>query len=166
MARKDDQIRQTIADAASHLRNAGKPDFADAIDLVLAPSGWGVLRRSDPETGDSASDPTLPIRISEVDRDRIRAAQEKAGNKLTDDANEGLAAFIAGTFSPEQPARSVRGSGVRKVGMSVRPDPGLFKKAEQAAVERTDELGWTPRPMHIVLAWLLEKYPAPKASRK
>ncbi|MGW7283910.1 hypothetical protein ACWGH4_00165 [Streptomyces sp. NPDC054847] len=167
MARKDNQIRQQIATAASHLRDTGKPDLADAIDLVLAPAGWGILRRSDPDAGDATSAPNLPIRISATDRDRIRAAQEQAGTSLIADATEGLNAFIAGEFSPEQPARSVRGSGEEKVVINVRIDEELRKRVEQAAEERADELGWKPRPMHVIREWLIqEKYPAPKASRK
>lgn len=168
MARKDNQIRQRLTEAAATLRKAGSTDLAEAVDLILAPQGWGILRRSDPQAGDAAENlpPNLPIRISTIDRDRIRAAQQRAGNTLTADATEGLNAFIAGTFSPEQPARSARGSGEEKAVINVRVDPEMRRRAEQAAEERADELGWKPRPMHIIREWLIHQYPAPKASRK
>jgi hypothetical protein len=168
VARKDNQIRQRLTEAAATLRKTGSTDLAEAVDLILAPQGWGILRRSDPQAGDAADSlpPNLPIRIAATDRDRIRAAQEKAGASIVADATEGLNAFIEGRFSPEQPARSVRGSGEEKVVINVRVDLEMRRRAEQAAEDRADELGWKPRPMHIIREWLIHQYPAPKASRK
>ncbi|MET7713761.1 hypothetical protein [Streptomyces sp. NPDC005407] len=174
MARKTSaaqEFRDELTAAAARLRESGSDRLAAAVDKTLTPEGHKLLRVVNWES-QAADSPNLPIRMSPADRDRIKAGAaakatalkasgEAASWSVTDDVNEGLAAFAEGRFSPAPPPRSAYGSGEDKVNLNVRPDAGLRARAKQAAQDRAEELGWTPKVMHIASAWLLHIYPAP-----
>lgn len=167
MARKDDQIRQRITEAAAALRSGQPVDqaeavvWADALDSVLALGGWGSLRRSETE-----EDPNLSMRMPMETRDAIKAAADQAAAKkpgggqrnLGKDVDEGFEAFLAGKFVPDVPVRHRRGEAPRTANLNVRPTPELHIQVLQACRERADELGFDCQPMHVAIGWLMKKY--------
>lgn len=164
---KDLKTKRQVQEAVAYLRTADRPEHADAVDHLLTPAGWSMLGRLRAAEGAAETDTPLPIRLAKTDKDRIKAAQEKAAEQeasdsLTADVEEGLEAFVAGDFSPQPAARSAYGAGEEKVNLNVRVSAELKARVEQAALDRADELGWTPKPMHVAAAWLNHKYPAPK----
>jgi hypothetical protein len=136
-----------------------EPDLADAIDIVLAPNGWGRLRRSDPATSDSL-DRNMAMRMPSEWREQIKARAQAAGNKLARDVNEGYELYLDGKFSPKQPARQPTGSGVEMVNLNVRPDNDLRIQVTEAGIA----------PAHLGAMYLMSKYQvgpyAPKKAAK
>ncbi|MEU9947012.1 hypothetical protein [Streptomyces sp. NPDC047939] len=163
MARSAAKLHADLTAASHKLREIGSPDLAEAVDEALTPRGLGALRNA---VEADNKDPNLTIALSVADRDRIKAAPQPAGRSLQKDVADGFAAFIAGTFTPEQPARAAYGSAAAKVNLNVRAQADLTAAVKQAAEDRADELGWTPKPMHVAAAWLLKQYPAPKKAGK
>ncbi|MFG2676951.1 hypothetical protein [Streptomyces sp. NPDC048445] len=162
MARSAAKLHADLTAASHKLREVGSADLAEAVDEALTSRGLGALRNA-VEAGNK--DPNLSISLSVTDRDRIKSAAAAAKASLQKDVADGFAAFIAGTFIPEQPARAAYGAATAKVNLNVRAQPELTAAVKQAAEDQADELGWTPKPMHIAAAWLLKKYPAPKPSK-
>lgn len=165
---KDLKTKRQVQEAATIVRAEGRPELAEAVEHLLSPAGWSMLGRLRAAEGPATADTPLPIRMATADRDRIKAAQQKAAEQeasdsLTADVKEGLEAFAAGDFSPQPAAPSAYGAGEEKVNLNVRISAELKAQVEQAAEERAEELGWTPKPMHVAAAWLNAKYPAPKA---
>lgn len=84
-------------------------------------------------------------------RDRVRAAQQTAENTVTDDVEEGLAAYLDGTFAPVAPVWSQEQLG-DMVSIKMNPNDDLFEQATEKG--KADRL----RPAQVALAYLLHKY--------
>lgn len=157
---KDTNLRPRLAAAAAKLRTINEDDLAEAIDTVLAPNGWGRLRRSDLVVSDSL-DRSMAMGMPAEWREQIKARAQAAGNKLADDVNEGLQQYLDGKFTPVVPARSPYGSGAEKVNLNVR--------AKDALREAIAELG-EHAPAQVGAAFLMSKYQvgpyAPKKAGK
>ncbi|TXS68912.1 hypothetical protein EAO76_26465 [Streptomyces sp. sk2.1] len=160
MPAKDTDLRSRLTAAATKLRKVNEPDLADAIDTVLAPNGWGRLRRSDPATSNSL-DRNMAMRMPAEWREQIKTRAEAAGDKLAKEVNEGLQKYLDGKFVPVAPGRSPYGSGTEMPNLNVRAMDSL---REQVA-ERGDH-----SPALVASAYLMSKYKvgpyAPKAAKK
>ena len=158
---KDTNLRPRLAAASSKLRAMNEPDLADAIDIVLAPNGWGRLRRSDPATSDSL-DRNMAMRMPHDWREQIKQRAQAAGNKLVDDVNEGLQTYLAGKFEPVAPGRAPQGFG-EMVNLNVRAKDAL----REAVTQQGDH-----SPALVAAAYLMSKYkvgpyaPQKKAAKK
>ena len=156
---KDTNLRPRLTAASSKLREINEPDLADAIDTVLAPNGWGRLRRSDPSVNDSL-DRNMAMRMPSDWREQIKARAQAAGNKLADDVNEGLQTYLAGKFEPVAPGRAPQGVG-EMVNLNVRAKDAL----REAVAEQGDH-----SPALVASAYLMSKYKvgpyAPKKAAK
>ncbi|MGV2914762.1 hypothetical protein [Streptomyces alfalfae] len=170
MARKPSSsastIRARLTAASAKLTQSGEPELAAAVDEVLAPGGWGVLRRAEAAVNPaSAGERNLAVQLTETARDLIKERAADRGNTITNDVNEAFTKFLAGEFLPSRPQRSPRNSGVTKVNLNSRPDGALRAQVETAAKERAEELGWEPKPAHIAADWLMKKYRIPAAAK-
>lgn len=162
---KDVSLRTTLAAAAARLREVDSPHLAEAVDTVLAPNGWGRLRRAEAADPGSASlDKTRSIRMTPAERTHLNAAAKAAGDDLVVVGNDLLREFVAGSFLPVRPAPSPYGSGTDKVSMSLRLDSVLWDQAETLGKGLQNELGWRPSPSAVVRAGLLLKYPMPQTT--
>lgn len=135
-------------DDAAKLREIKKVDLAgcaDAIDTVLAPNGYGRLRRSDPATSASV-DRNMGIYMprewraqiqerAKAEHDRLWREQvaEPGAKKrgIKDDINEGFELYLAGKFDPVAPARRPRGSADDMVNLNARPKDELRVAIDQ-----------------------------------
>lgn len=164
MPSRDTSLRSQLTAAAARLREVDSPDLAEAVELVLAPTGWGRLRRSAPSVSGSGAGeelaPNLPIYMPKTLRDEIKAGVAKApGNvTLSSEAEKALKAFVAGEFVPGKPERAARGTGGEKVNLNVRVDAELRKQAEDFGADNAAEFGWAPRASHVIAAWLIGKF--------
>ncbi|MDK0525035.1 hypothetical protein [Streptomyces sp. ML-6] len=160
MPPKNTDLRPRLTAAATKLRTLGEPDLAEAIDTVLAPNGWGLLRRSDPVAAASLHR-NLAMRMTAEWREQIKTRAEAAGDKLVEEVNEGLQKYLDGKFVPVAPGRSPYGSGTEMVNLNVRATDSL---REQVA-ERGDH-----SPALVASAYLMSKYKvgpyAPKTAKK
>lgn len=173
MPSRDTSLRAKLTAAAARLREVDSPELAEAVEVVLAPTGWGRLRRSALEVSGSGVelDPNLPINMLESVRDEIKrnvAAAAKAnpvaGISITVEAQRALEAFLAGEFVPDKPERSPRGTGQKKVNLNVRVNADLRKRAEDYGADNAAEFGWAPRASHIISSWLIARYTKPKTA--
>lgn len=158
---KDTTLRPRLAAAATKLRAINEPDLADAIDDVLAPNGWGRLRRSDPTTSDTLDRNmamSMPIEWREQIKDRAKAK----GHQLADIVNEGLQKYLDGSFVPTLLERSRRGAAPEKGNLNVRA-----KDALREAVQQQED---SPGAAAVAASYLMSVYRvgpyAPKAAKK
>ncbi|WP_228981333.1 hypothetical protein [Streptomyces sp. DH12] len=143
----DLKLRDDLTAASTKLRQVGSPDLAAAVDKVLAPGGWGSLRRSEAAAGTSgaALPPNVSIPMFTTDRDTAKRLAEQAGDPLTGVLERGLADFVAGTFEPRV-ARATRGSGAAQATslLNLRPDPELMARVRERIAE-LNEAGRSPK---------------------
>ncbi|MFB7313012.1 hypothetical protein [Streptomyces sp. NPDC056192] len=157
---KDTNLRPRLTAASSKLREMNEPDLADAIDTVLAPNGWGRLRRSDPATTESL-DRNMAMYMPIEWREQIKERAKKAGNEIKDDVNEGFRLYRAGKFEPIAGKLSPRGSADAMGNLNTRPENDL-----RVAIDEMDG----PSPALVGAAYLMSKYRvgpyAPKKAAK
>ena len=170
-------LRTRLTAAADQLRADGHPVFADSIDEVLAPNGWGKLRRSDPSasTGNDSLGLRMPASIRDAIKERNAAANKRLpkGSEtqtITADANEGLRHFVDGRMEPWELARGdawVEGFPMGEmVNLNLRPDPALKAQADALlGPDHKEEWGWDMRASHVVIGWLMHKYGIKQAVR-
>ncbi|WP_189554271.1 hypothetical protein [Streptomyces lavendofoliae] len=162
MARRTSRLTSTdaragLTTAAKLLRASDHKDAAKAtaaLDAVLAPGGWKLLR-PDYTPGDN-----LPIYIDLGIREQLKAAAAAEGSSLSQDVSEGFRAFVEGRWTPRQPQRAARNSGAtgKKGNLNVRPDDELRRRARERAEVVSAELGWTVTEARLAAAWLIETY--------
>lgn len=142
-------IHARLAAGAAKLRQAGADDEANAIDEILAPSGWGLLRRAEAAANpERAGERNLAIPLPKDIRDEIKARAAANGDVITRVVNEGFEKYLAGKFTPKQPQRSAWGSGEVKANLNVRPSGELRDRVEQEG----------PLALHVAGAYLMHKY--------
>lgn len=173
MPSRDTSLRAKLTAAAARLREVDSPELAEAVEVVLAPTGWGRLRRSALEVSGSGADldPNLPIGMLKSVRDEIKknvaaAAAARPGHRISiaSEARLALEAFLAGEFVPDMPERSPRGAGLEKANLNVRVNADLRKRAEDYGADNAAEFGWAPRASHIISSWLIARYTKPKTA--
>ncbi|MEV6165789.1 hypothetical protein AB0L71_28520 [Streptomyces sp. NPDC052052] len=155
-------IRARLAAASAKLTEAGSPDLAAAVDEVLAPNGWGLLRRTE-ENADT--NPNLAIFMNKEIRESLKAKAEAKGTTLTADVTEAFRKFVAGEFVPDAPIRSRRNSGAEKGNLNVRPDADLLQQVKDLAEQKSAEYGWTVTPARVASAYLMRKYRISEAAQ-
>jgi len=140
-------LRAELAAAADRLRAVDSPDLAAAVDTVLAPNGWAALRATD-TTADEGMGPSMSILIDKALKEEIEARAKSVGNVLNHDVNEGLARYLAGSFTPRPQGKARWGTGSENVTLSVRP-----KKSLRDQVKARGE-----KPSTLAKEYLLFKY--------
>lgn len=143
-----DDLRKRLTAASDHLRNAGAPELADAVDTVLAPQGWTRLRASD-ITASGTTQKNLPIGMDKELRDQIHEAVTAAGSTITADVNEAFVKYLAGEFVPGPPVRARRSA-------TPRERANLNVRAPQALVEQVTAAG--EQPARVASDYLMRKY--------
>lgn len=131
--RSASSIRATLTQASAKLSAVGSPGLAEAVDAVLAPGGWELLRGTDPSRSEG-TERNLAINIPETIRDQIRAAvnEDPEMESVTAAVNHGFRLFLNGSFTPAgRQGRSVDGSGAR-VNLNVRPSGQMRDQITQA----------------------------------
>ncbi|MET9439117.1 hypothetical protein [Streptomyces sp. NPDC006551] len=143
----DTNIRQDLTNASAKLKEIGEPHLAAAVDKVLGPNGWRLVRGPE-EVGAGSK---LPVRMPETDRDAIKKAAEEAGDNLTGIVEEGLQAFLDGNF-PQRRQRAAVGTvaHVRMVNLNVRPNAKLLARAQ----ERCDALYEEGTRPKVTVSWI------------
>ncbi|MEU6016944.1 hypothetical protein ABZ826_23705 [Streptomyces sp. NPDC047515] len=145
-------IRERLTAASARLREVDSPHLADAVDEVLAPGAWGLIRKAEQvENPEKAGDPNLPISMPNFLRDEIKELAAAAGANLTADVVEGLNAYVAGTFTPVDLPRATRGNATGTANLNVR-----IPRALREQVEAKDDDG--PSPALVGRDWLMRKY--------
>lgn len=142
------QLRDDLTTAATALRKAGEKNLAQAVDKVLAPHGWVLLRAGESLSkadSDDEGESNVPVRMSLTDRDRAKALAEQAGETLTGIAEQGFRDFLDGTFVPMvRRAGRKTVSNVAKVSLNLRPDVDLAN-AVRAKCKAMNEAGHHPK---------------------
>ncbi|MFJ7023225.1 hypothetical protein ACIQUW_33180 [Streptomyces sp. NPDC101117] len=179
-----DLARARLATGAEHLRaqdSRALKEAADAIDQILAPRGWEILR---PPTTESqrARIPNMPVWMNKSIKDYLQAMaaqearaefeqmsaeeREEAGLKapkgadtfLAEVVEEGYRKFLSGEFVPEKPLRTVRGSSTQKQNLNLRPSKELRDQVQAACTAWATKLGWDASPGLVAAAWLYAEY--------
>lgn len=91
--------RDQLSEVSAFVRQAGRPDLAPAVDAVLAPGGWEILRDTDPVAESGKENLAFPVPKSV--RDQINAAlkADPDAKSLTAKVTEGLRKYLAGEFT-------------------------------------------------------------------
>jgi hypothetical protein len=150
--------RAGLTTAAKLLRTFDHKDAAKAtaaLDAVLAPGGWKLLR-PDYTPGDN-----LAIYMDLDIREKLKAAAAAAGDILGEVVTDGFRAFIEGTWTPRQPGQRARrnsGATSKKGNLNVTPDNEVRRQARNRAEDVSAELGWRVTEAKLAAAWLIEKY--------
>lgn len=155
-------IRARLTAASATLTKAGAPDLAAAVDEVLAPGGWGLLRRTE-ENADA--NPNLAIHMNKAIRESLKTKAEAKGTSLSADVTEAFRLFLAGEFVPDAPIRSQRNSGAEKANLNVRPDASLLQQVLDVAEQKSAEYGWKVTPARVAAAYLMKKYRISEAAQ-
>lgn len=149
-------LREELAAASARLRDVGSPQLASAVDAILAPGAWGLLRNSDP-TSDSGPR-NFPIATTHAEKNQIKASAAAAGDPLVDRVNEGLRLFLSGEFLPEKPIRAARGTAAAPAVLNVRADEHLRDRAATECERLAGVLGWRPSVSGVAKAYLRSIY--------
>lgn len=150
-----DVVRARLTVLADRLHTGGDKDLAEAVDAVLAPRGWELLRKPEKPT---AADRNMAIAMNKTVKEAIYRMAEEAGENLARVVEEGFRQFIAGEFTPSKPLRSVRGSQTAKENLNIRPSDQLRDEVQALCPARSQELGWQVTPGLVAAAWLYEEY--------
>jgi hypothetical protein len=172
---KDLETKAVLDAAAAKLRAgqtipaADRAAVADAIDLVLSPKGMPLIGRLQTLRDDDTDTTNVAIRMPVVLREHLKKEAAVAHATLSDDAADALNAFIDGEFAPVKQQRAPRGaagtSATKSGNLNVTPPTSLIEQALHVSEERIGELGWMPRPSHIIAAYLIDKYGRPDDTR-
>lgn len=144
-SKKTPTARGLIEDAIKHLRKGGpaRPDLADAVQELASQRfrGWSGVEG---------------VVVSfRADRDLLARVGEGRQSRV---AEEGCARFLAGEL---EPTRTVRGPAGQKAPTSVRIPEELLGKVTDRCKALSAELGWTVRPVNVIIAALEEDAPVP-----
>ncbi|KPI31370.1 hypothetical protein OV320_2586 [Actinobacteria bacterium OV320] len=149
------RARLTVLADRLHATGAQDKDLAEAVDAILAPRGWELLRKPEKAT---AADRNMAISMNKAVKDAIYASAEAAGENLARVVEEGWRQFIVGEFVPAKPLRSVRGSETVKENLNIRPSDELREQVQALCPDRSKELGWNVTPGLVAASWLYEEY--------
>ena len=151
---KDQKHRDNLTAAAATLREAGKPDLAESVDMVLSPEGAAFIKRLRFDRLETeAEGTTIPVRVQEAERDLLHERAKAAGESLSKQADEGLRRFVAGTFTPQPRKRARRNSFGTAVNLNVKTDDALTEQAA-AKCKQLKEAGQRMPLSTVVYDWL------------
>lgn len=138
--------RQLVEEAISLLRagTPARPDLADAVEDLAQQRfrGW---------TGAGGT-----VMAFRADRAMLAAVGE---GRLSQVAVAGCIRFLDGQLEPE---RTTRGAAGEKKQTSVRIPADLLARVDARCAEVTPSLGWTVRPVNVVVAALREDASTPR----
>ncbi|MFB7738246.1 hypothetical protein ACFC08_28435 [Streptomyces sp. NPDC056112] len=147
-------------------------EFAEAVDAVIAPRGWELLRKppaSDTARANVALYMATTVKAALEAKARAEAAAEAEetgmaprdpGTVLGEVIDQGFQRFLQGQFVPDRPVKKPRGKGpaIVKANLNVRVDQGLRDQVAELCPARSVELGWTVTPGMVAMAWLFSEY--------
>ncbi|MFM9373303.1 hypothetical protein [Streptomyces sp. Da 82-17] len=150
-------IRARLQKNAAQLKAGGHD--ASAIEAILEPGGWTLLRSAQGTEGGSTDN--LALNIPEPLRDKLRKAAEAKDTTLGTVASDGLRKVAAGEWAPPVPVRAPRGSlkagGVKRVTLNVWVETEPRQQVEAMLPDLTKEAGRRITLSHTVLSWLREE---------
>jgi hypothetical protein len=154
-----DTARDRLTAAADTLRSSRTKthkEAAEAIDAILAPGGWRLLRPKDTGTGGS----NLALGMDKDLKTALVAAAEAKNASLSEDVSEGFRQFLAGQWTPDKPRRATRNSGATgsRTNLNVRPDGELRELVRQRLQTASAQAGWRITETHVAIGWLLHHY--------
>jgi hypothetical protein len=158
-------MRDRLKTASTRLREAGHADSADAVDAVLAPGGWTLLRQQD-----APFTTNLPLTMRASLRDQMKKAAEEQNLTLTAVVTEGHRKTLDGTWTPPESRRIVRaGASVAddpRVVLNVTVDDALRKELRDRLPGLSEELGYKLTEGGIAVAYLRHKLSVPQPKSK
>jgi hypothetical protein len=148
-------IRTRLKSAAKQLKTDGHDELASAVDAVLAPGGWSLLRSG----AGAPSASNLPITLDEDLREALKREAEAKDVTLSSLVNDGFRAVVAGTWVPPKPVRARRGAAyaTRRVVLNVRADDVARADLRDMLPELSAALGFRVTEGHVALAWMREE---------
>jgi hypothetical protein len=147
-------VRARLTVASERLAERGDKDLAAALEAVLAPRGWMLLK---PEASDRGNR-NLALWMDKAAKERIEQAAQEAGESLAEVVNDGYRKFLVGEFVPAPLARAPRGSAPEKENLNVRPDNTLRQQVEEACAAKSEELGYTLSASKVAMSYLFSEY--------
>lgn len=164
-------VRARLTTAAGHLRDDGKTDLAEAVDAVLGPRGWELLKPTVPAGArvNLALYMATTVKaalVAKAQAEALAEAEETGlpprdpGNVLGEVIDQGFQRFVRGEFVPERPVKKPRGRGpqIVKANLNVRADQNLRDQVAERCPAASAELGWTVTPGLVAMAWLFSEY--------
>src|SRR5688572_26529090 len=85
-----DVVRARLTVAADRLHDSGDKDLAEAIQAVLAPRGWELLRKPEKAT---EAEPNMAIFMNKAVKDAIQAKANASRDSLAGVVEEGFRQF-------------------------------------------------------------------------
>lgn len=166
-----DVIRARLTVLSGRLNsNKADADLAEAVDAILAPRGWELLKKPASRANTEPNmalfmNKTIKTALEEKARAEAAEEAERTGGKpkaaatvLAAVVNQGFEAFLAGEFVPAKPVRSVRGTSVEKSNLNIGPSKALRDQVEQLCPALSAELDWEVTPGRVAMAWLYSEY--------
>lgn len=155
-------VRARLTVAAERLAGGGDKDLAEAVEAVLAPRGWSLLKPATMSSGHR----NVPLYMSSTAKAKLEDAARKAGEEsgkaparvLAEVVNEGWEKALAGQYEPVAPVRAPRGKAPVKENLNVRPDNDLRERMDEAAPELAAELGWDVTAGKVAMSYLFDEF--------
>lgn len=153
-------VRARLTVAADRLAERGDADLAEAVNAVLSPRGWQLLKPAPAGTG--GGNPNLALFMSKTVKQRLEETAAEAGKEsgkkpatvLAEVVNEGWQRFLDGEFEPVPPVRAPRGKAPAKENLNLRPDGSLRERVDEAAKQR----GIGMSAGQIAVSYLFDEY--------
>jgi hypothetical protein len=148
-------IRNRLKSAAKQLKTDGHDDLASAVDAVLAPGGWTLLR-SEASAGSTSN---LGITLDAGLRDALKREAEAKEVTLGWLVNEGFKAAASGSWVPPKPVRARRGMAYPngRVVLNVWVNDIARADLRDVLPELSESLGFRVTEGHVALAWMREE---------
>lgn len=130
-------LHERLKTAAHQLRQEGHTASADAVEAVLVPGAWTMLRE-----GESAFTTNLPLTMNERLRDSLKRAADRQLKNLSAVVAEGFRKVMDGSWTPPEPVRAQRGSvdHSKRVVLNVTIDDALRGEFREGLPVLQDEL--------------------------
>jgi hypothetical protein len=157
-----DQARPTVEALIASLRKSENTEQADAVQAVLGLAEDAVHTAQGQAELDAKLDKPFAVPVESGLWSRVSKNAPNTSELLI----EGWEKFLAGEWTPVQPARAGHGMGVAKANVNVRATKDLLARVEAAADRLVEEKGWSTargyklNARQIAAQWLARKYPA------
>ena len=145
-------IRPRLMSAAAKLKQHGDHDEAAAIEAVLGPRGYLMLRRT--EAGE-----TEPLSITTTDllKKAVKEAEEAFDLVVDGLAEEAYRMVRDGEWVPAEVGRAARGSSGKKAVLQVSVDSELRRQVQAMLPELSKKAGYRITEANIVLTHVCEE---------
>lgn len=157
MARTNRTIRDRLKTAARELEQAGRSDSAAAVEAVLAPGGWTLLREAD-----APFTTNLPLTMRASLREALKQAAEQNNVTLTAVVTDGHRRVLDGSWTPPESRRIVRrGEAAAKdsrVVLNVTVEDTLRKELRERLPVLSEELGYRVTEGGLAVAYLRQYF--------